>query len=115
MRKVPESSFGRIFILFPDPWPKTRHAGRRFISTKNLDSLAYVLRDGGELRFASDNMDYVRFTLDIFRRDFRFKWLVKTCADWSRPEDSFVTRYEAKAASFGRSCVHLRFARKPRS
>ncbi|MGI9413017.1 MAG: tRNA (guanosine(46)-N7)-methyltransferase TrmB, partial [Hyphomicrobiales bacterium] len=57
----------RIFVLFPDPWPKTRHHKRRFVTPDNLDRLARVMVSGGELRFASDISDYVRWTLRHIR------------------------------------------------
>ena len=34
---LPDASLGRVFILFPDPWPKTRHHKRRFIQMDMLD------------------------------------------------------------------------------
>ncbi|MBF0562853.1 MAG: tRNA (guanosine(46)-N7)-methyltransferase TrmB, partial [Alphaproteobacteria bacterium] len=37
---LPERSLERIFVLFPDPWPKKRHAHRRFIGPATLDLLA---------------------------------------------------------------------------
>ncbi|MBI3445941.1 MAG: tRNA (guanosine(46)-N7)-methyltransferase TrmB, partial [Magnetospirillum sp.] len=58
---LPEASLDRVFVLFPDPWPKTKHAERRFICAENLDALARVLADGGELRVASDDQVYVEW------------------------------------------------------
>ena len=52
---MPDASLGRVFVLFPDPWPKTRHHKRRFISVEMLDQLARVMRRGAELRFATDD------------------------------------------------------------
>ena len=115
MMRLPDASVGRVFVLFPDPWPKTRHAARRFVSAENLDTLARLMRDGAELRFASDHAEYVRQTLDIVSRDERFAWPARTRADWRRPGDAIVTRYEAKAERQGRTCVHLRFVRRSRT
>ena len=115
MRRLPDASVGRVFVLFPDPWPKTRHAARRFVSAENLDTLARLMRDGAELRFASDHAEYVRRTLDLVGRDARFAWPARTRADWRRPGDAIVTRYEAKAERQGRACVHLRFVRRSRN
>lgn len=115
MRRLPDASVGRVFVLFPDPWPKTRHAARRFISAENLDSLARLMRDGAELRFASDHAEYVRRTLDLVGRDTRFAWPARTRADWRRPGDAIVTRYEAKAERQGRACMYLRFVRRSRA
>ncbi|MCP6105681.1 tRNA (guanosine(46)-N7)-methyltransferase TrmB, partial [Klebsiella pneumoniae] len=40
------ASVDKVFILFPDPWPKARHHKRRFIQTETLDALARVMKDG---------------------------------------------------------------------
>jgi tRNA (guanine-N7-)-methyltransferase len=52
---LPDAALSRIYLLFPDPWPKRRHEKRRFLQTEMLDVFARVLRQGGELRFASDH------------------------------------------------------------
>ena len=64
MEALPDASLGRVFILFPDPWPKTRHHKRRFVQTEMLDALARVMKPGAELRFASDDAGYVDWTLE---------------------------------------------------
>ena len=40
MAALPPRSLSRVFVLFPDPWPKTRHHKRRFVQRENLDLLA---------------------------------------------------------------------------
>ena len=65
---LPEASMGRVFVLFPDPWPKKRHRKRRFLSADGLSSLARVLRPGGELRFATDIADYAAMVTGLDRR-----------------------------------------------
>ncbi len=112
---LPEAAVERAFILFPDPWPKTRHHKRRIIAPPTLDALARVMADGAELRFASDHMDYVRWALDQFWRHGAFAWTARRPADWRRrPADAIETRYEAKARADGAACVHLIFRRRHR-
>ena len=102
----------RVFILYPDPWPKTRHHKRRFINSENLAQLARVMRPGAELRFASDIAVYVRWTLDHMRRSAEFEWTAQTAADWrDPPRDWPGTRYEAKALDAGRVPTYLSFRR----
>ncbi len=109
---LPDSSLGLLFLLFPDPWPKTRHHKRRFIQRDTLDVLARVLKPGGELRFASDDAGYVAHALELLMADTRFRWIAETAGDWGRrPNDWPQTRYEAKAIAGGRACTYLRFAR----
>ncbi len=109
------NSIARVDLLFPDPWPKKRHHKRRFICPETLDQLARIIRDGGELRFASDDCGLVRWTLEAVLDHGDFIWLANRPCDWRRrPADSIATRYEAKANEAGRTCVFLRFARLPR-
>jgi tRNA (guanine-N7-)-methyltransferase len=112
---LPEAGLGRVFVLFPDPWPKKRHAPRRFIQTETLDRLAFALRDGGELRLASDDPTVLRWMLEKTWRHPAFRWLARSPADWrERPADAVPTRYEEKALRQGRRPVFLRFVRRPR-
>ena len=55
LRRLPEASIGRAFILFPDPWPKARHHKRRLVSAATLAELARIMRSGAELRIATDD------------------------------------------------------------
>lgn len=113
---LPASSIGRVFILFPDPWPKQRHHKRRLVSRETLDALARVMKDGAELRLATDHPDYLRWMLARATTRPDFEWLVSGPADWrTRPADWPPTRYEAKAIAAGRKPVFLRLRRRPRA
>ncbi len=46
MAALPPRSLSRVFVLFPDPWPKTRHHKRRFVQRENLDLLADLMIAG---------------------------------------------------------------------
>jgi tRNA (guanine-N7-)-methyltransferase len=94
---LPGAGIGRVFILFPDPWPKTRHHKRRFVQMDMLDSLARVLKPGAELRFASDDAGYLAFALERLMAHPAFAWTASGPSDWkSRTADWPPTRYEAK-------------------
>lgn len=112
---LPEASIGKAFVLFPDPWPKKRHAFRRFIQTETLDRLAFLLRDGAELRLASDDPTVARWMFELTWSHPAFRWLARKAEDWrERPADAVITRYEQKALKQGRKPVFLRFVRRPR-
>ena len=111
-----EASLDRVFILFPDPWPKLRHHKRRLVSTATLDALAQAMADGAELRLATDDMDYLRWMLDRVTAHDAFEWLVRRPPDWrERTPDWPPTRYEQKALAAGRRPAFLRFRRRPRA
>jgi tRNA (guanine-N7-)-methyltransferase len=95
---LPDSCLDRVFVLFADPWPKTRHADRRFIGKANLDRLARLMKPGAELRVASDHPILKRWSLQQLRAHPAFKWRLEKCHDWlHRPTDWPPTRYEQKA------------------
>ena len=109
---LPNASISRVFILFPDPWPKKRHHKRRFIQTEMLNELARVMRAGAELRFATDDSGYLMWALERLMTHPRFVWLAETAEDWrERKSDWPETRYEAKARRARRACTYLRFQR----
>ena len=112
---LPDASIGRAFILFPDPWPKTRHHKRRIVSPETMDALSRVMKDGAELRLGTDDILYLRAMLEIACSHPDFEWLARRPADWrERPADWPQTRYEAKGIAQGRPPAFLRLQRRPR-
>jgi tRNA (guanine-N7-)-methyltransferase len=112
---LPRASIDRVFILFPDPWPKRRHSKRRLVSEATLDALAEIMTDDAELRLATDDGDYLCWTLERATNHPAFEWLARRPRDWRvRPRDWPPTRYEEKARAAGRAAAFLRFRRRPR-
>lgn len=94
---LPDGSVDRVFVLFPDPWPKARHHKRRLIQAETVAELARVLKPGGRLRFATDWADYANWTLKRFRAEPRLRWMATRADDWRvPPADHVTTRYEEK-------------------
>jgi tRNA (guanine-N7-)-methyltransferase len=111
--RLPPASLGRVFILFPDPWPKLRHHKRRLVAPATLDRLAVVMRPGAELRLATDDPGYLLWMLEHVTAHPAFAWLARRAADWrARPADWPATRYEEKARAAGRTPTFLRVARR---
>jgi tRNA (guanine-N7-)-methyltransferase len=114
--RLPAASLGRIFILFPDPWPKARHHKRRLVNEETLNQLATVMADGAELRLATDDADYMAWMLRTGLAHPDFDWLARRPDDWRRrPGDWPATRYEKKNRSGGLGPVFLRFRRRSRN
>ena len=108
---LPEASISRAFLLYPDPWPKTRHHRRRFVTSEHLQPLARAMAPGAIFRVATDIPDYVRQTLQQVPRH-GFEWLAEGPADWRKPWDDWLpTRYEIKALRDGRRPCYLTFRR----
>lgn len=95
--RLPDASLSRVFILFPDPWPKARQQKRRLVQPALVADLARALRPGGRLRFASDVMSYVDSALERFTANPAFAWQAARADDWRvPPADHITTRYEEK-------------------
>jgi len=111
--RLPDACLAGVDLLYPDPWPKTRHWKRRFVSDENLRRLARVMKPGALFRFASDIDSYVGWTLAHARRSPDFEWTAETAGDWRAPWAGWPgTRYEAKAIREGRRGTYLTFRRR---
>ncbi len=115
LKVLEPESIGRTFLLHPDPWPKNRHQGRRFVSQKNLEELARVMKDGAELRIGTDHMGYARWTISQMLNHPLFEWQAENSSDWKTPPDDWpTTRYNKKALDIGQDSIHFIFKRRPR-
>lgn len=92
-----DHSIDRAFILFPDPWPKTRHRKRRLVQPDFVVELGRILKPGARLRFATDWADYANRALGDIIRGGLFDWTAARADDWRiAPADHVTTRYQEK-------------------
>ena len=112
---LPGAKITKIYILFNDPWPKTRHHRRRLTSLENIDAFARLLVDDGGLQFASDHMEFAAWTLERLLAHPAFEWTARIAADWRlQPADWVATRYEEKALLRGAKPAYFNFRRRKR-
>jgi tRNA (guanine-N7-)-methyltransferase len=112
MAALPAASLSRVFVLFPDPWPKARHQKRRFVCRDTLDRLAVLMVPGAELRLATDDPAHLTWMVEQACLHPDFEWLAEAPADWRlRPADWPPTRYEQKMLA-GRRPAFLRLQRR---
>ncbi len=106
LEALPDHCFERVYLLYPDPWPKARQTKRRFVSPENLVQIHRVLKPAGHFWFASDIEDYVTWTREHVAVHSGFV----EDGDAKLPFENWTrTRYEAKAVREGRSSSYLRF------
>ena len=112
MDAIPDASVSRVFLLYPDPWPKKRHHRRRFVTPEHLEPLARIMIPGSELRLATDIADYARQAVEQIKASDAFAWHPGAKRDWQAPwEDWLSTRYEKKALREARIPCYLTFTR----
>ena len=110
VQALPEGSLDRLMLMFPDPWPKSRHAKRRFVHPELLPLVARALRPGGEWRIASDDPTYQAWVAEVFSGTDLFTLAERHDAE--RPAGWPGTRYEAKARREGRQPIWWIFRRR---
>jgi tRNA (guanine-N7-)-methyltransferase len=106
---LPPASVDACYVLFPDPWPKKRHAERRFINPENLDRLARVLKPKAELWMASDVEQLAGWMREKASEHSDF---VRLYEGFEEPAGWIQTRYERKGKEAGRKPAYLCFARR---
>jgi tRNA (guanine-N7-)-methyltransferase len=109
LRALPDASVDQLFLLFPDPWPKARHAKRRFVHPENLPLLARLLKPGAAWRVASDDPTYQAWVNEVMREQTLFDQPPPTM---ERNPGWPLTRYEAKALRVGRTPLYWTFHRR---
>lgn len=104
---LPEGALSRVYLNYPDPWPKARHHRRRFVTPGYLHPLARAMAPGAELRLATDIADYARQAREeVPPAGFA------PLSDGGTPWDGWLsTRYEQKALRAGRMPRYLVFRR----
>ena len=110
--RLPDGFLDKVLLLFPDPWPKKRHASRRFVNPENLKEIARILKPGGLFRIATDHPIYKTWSLRQMHEDKNFRWAATCGKDWKNPPSDWVeTKYQRKAIREGRRPIFLDFIR----
>ncbi len=105
-----EGVFKQVFLLYPDPWPKARHAQRRFTNQINQKHLYRLMADDARFYVATDVIDYAEWTLEQVAEAGLFEQVNQ---DTSLPPPDWVpTRYEKKGIAAGRKPIYLVFQKK---
>lgn len=105
---LPPASIDRLFLLFPDPWPKARHAKRRFLHPALLPGIARVMKPGAEWRIATDDPTYQGWVAQVMGVQ---AWFTCCGPASTRPPDWPATRYELKALREDRTPMYWSFRR----
>jgi len=91
-------NFKKIFILFPDPWPKKKHQKRRLINEEFVKNLDQITFKNSEIYIATDDDDYSNQISKSFLKQNFFKLLLKSTDNQSLEDyNIYPTKYLRKA------------------
>ncbi len=105
---VPPQSISIIHLMFPDPWPKARHAHRRLVQPEFVQQLARVLVPGGEFRLTTDHAEYFEAARACI--DSMPEKLLNSLPMW-KLQNYPQTDFEREFAAQGRSTFRARWGK----
>ena len=115
LNSLEDASVDFLYILNPDPWPKSRHRKRRIVNEANLSVYARVLKDNGIMLQTTDVDELADWMLMQSMQCKDFEWLAESFEDCkSAPNGWMATRYENKGKDAGRTQTYLSYRRLPR-
>jgi tRNA (guanine-N7-)-methyltransferase len=106
LEKLPDNIIDKVFVLFPDPWPKAKHQRKRIISNETLDALHRVIKQDGVLEIATDHVEYGQWIEEHLDNHQGFIELSKSNTP---PSDWIRTKYQEKAEKQGRGAKFFNF------
>lgn len=104
LKRIQSESMERIFVLFPDPWPKKRHHKRRILCDEQVGELQRILKTNGHIVIASDDQDYVQAILATMGGLDNLQLVNHV---HTPPTEWVTTRYEKRARRLGNQCSYL--------
>lgn len=116
LNSLQDASVDYLYILNPDPWPKSRHHKRRMAHPDNLKIFARILKDNATMIQTTDVDELAGWMASQTVNNPDFEWLAECATDWQTPPVGWLpTRYETKGIAAGRKQTYLQYRRKPRS
>ena len=105
-----KNSFQKVFILYPDPWPKKKHFKRRLISEILLEKIYEILKKNGLIFISTDSSDYLNIILYTFFLNKNFLWVNKKITNcYKRPKELIESKYERKGIIKSNKKYFLKF------
>jgi len=111
-QQIPQHSLSRVQLYFPDPWHKTKHTKRRIVQPAFLDTLATLLREDGQIHFATDWKDYARQMMKTLEEHPQFINNAAINEYSPKPDYRPVTKFERRGQRLGHGVWDLLFSLK---
>lgn len=111
---IDKSSLQKIWLTFPDPFPKQRSSGRRLTHPNFLNIYRQLLKPGGELLFKHDNKDFFCWSLDqLVAQNWQIQELSFDLHESSLSDDyKVMTTYERRWVDEGSKINFVKTRRK---
>ncbi len=106
-----DSAFDKVFMFFPDPWPKTRHRKRRLLQADFVALLQPKLKSAGMFHMATDWKDYAKHMLAVMNVAPGFSNMLADKTFIMRPVYRPLTKFEARGKRLGHEVWDLMFER----
>ena len=101
--------FDKVYINFPDPWPKDRHKKHRIINEAFISRLNSLMKKDSTVEFASDHLEYVNHTIEQFKSNTKFINTLKTGSFTTRVKNRPVTKFEKQFEEENKRIYYLTF------
>lgn len=104
---LPEKSISKLYLNFSCPYPKKQYENHRLTYWSFLDIYKYLLKDGAEIEFKTDNDDFFEYSVSSFLENgFEITYLTRDLHA-SDIKDNVLTEYEEKFVSLGKNINKL--------
>jgi tRNA (guanine-N7-)-methyltransferase len=111
-RYVPDNSVTNIYINFPDPWPKKRHAKRRLLRIEVANLFAQKLKPAGCIEIATDSESYINQVQEIFRANSMYEMLSYQTGNHHGRVRAYSSDYELMFLKEGKIIHYVKYKRK---
>jgi len=108
-QQITSRALDEVIILFPDPWPKTRHHKRRLIQPPFVALLCERLQAGGVLRLTTDWQPYAEQMLEVLDAEPRLVNVALSERFMPRPAERLRTRFERRGERLGHGVWDLAY------
>lgn len=106
-----ENSIDVLQIFFPDPWPKARHHKRRLVNQSFINMVKPLLKQGAQIRLATDFQEYAEQMLDLLTKTEGFTNLDPQGGFMPRPSWRPLTKFELRGEGLGHKVFDIVFRR----
>lgn len=112
---TPTDSVAEVFVNFPDPWPKVKHAKHRLIQPPFVQELARVMRTGASITLVTDDIPYSEEIMAHMRAHPQFSSKLKAPHFTTHVEGYGTSYFDALFRQKGKAIRYLIFEKRNRS